>query len=175
MNTNMPDLGSHLGTHRAAGGFTGFQNRAAGRTAMLTLAGLAAGFIPGLVVALIADLWPALIIGPVLGAIVAYFWARRLNFEAAVTEARLHERGVVFVDGRGTHALAWDQIASIEGKHVKNVGSTPIGDFEGTTTHTYALRVLDGTGFWLDDRIENVAALADSIARASGVTVTRMA
>ena len=175
MDTNAPDLGGHMGTHRAAGGFTGFQNRAAGRTALLTIAGLFFGFIPGLIVALIADLWPALIIGAVLGGVVAFLWARRLNFDAAVTEARLHERGLVFVDGRGTHPLAWDQIASIEGKHVKNVGSTPLGDFEGTTTHTYALRTRDGTGFWLDDRIENVVALADSIARASGVTVTRMA
>lgn len=175
MDLNAPDLGSHVGTHRAAGGLTGFQNRAAGRTALLTLAGLVVGFIPGLVVALIADLWPALVIGPILGAIVAFSWARRLNFDAAVTEARLHERGVVFVDGRGTHALAWDEIASIEGKHVKNVGSTPIGDFEGTTTHTYALRTRDGTGFWLDDRIDNVAVLADALARASGVTVTPMA
>lgn len=174
MNTNAPDLGSHLGTHRAAGGFTGFQNRPAGRTLFLTLAGLFVGFIPGLLVALIADFWPALIIGPVVGAVVAYFWARRQTFEAAVTEARLHERGVVFVDGRGTHTLAWDQITSIEGKHIKNVGSTPLGDFEGVTNHTYALRARDGTGFWLDDRIENVVALADAVARASGVPVTPM-
>lgn len=175
MNTNEPDLGSQLGTHRAAGGFTGFQNRAAGRTAILTFAGLFVGLIPGLIVALIADLWPALIIGPVLGAVVAYFWARRLNFEAAVTEARLHERGVVFVDGRGTHALAWGQIVSMEGKHIKNVARTQVGDIEGVTNHSYALRTREGTGFWLDDRIDNVVALADAVARASGVTVTQMA
>jgi len=174
MNTTEQGLGSHLGTHRAAGGFTGFQNRAAGRTALLALAGVFVGFIPGLIFALIADLWPALIVGPLLGGIVAYVWARRLNFDAAVTEARLHERGVVFVDGRGTHSLAWGEIVSMEGKHIRNVGSTPLGDFEGVTNHTYALRTREGTGFWLDDRIDNVAALADSVARASGVTVTPM-
>ena len=174
MATDPADLGSHLGTYRPSGGFTGFQNRPPVRTALLTVAGLFVGLIPGLFVALIADLWPALIVGPLLGAVAAFLWARRVNFEAAVTEARFHERGVVFVDARGTHALTWDRIASIEGKHVQNIARTPVGDVKGVTTHTYTLRTLDGTGFWLDDRVDNVAGLAEAVARASGVTVTPM-
>src|SRR5687767_1126591 len=99
---NAPDLGSQLGSHRAAGGFTGFQNRAAGRALFLAIAGAAVGFIPGFFVALIADLWPAMIVTALIGAVAGFLWARR-GFDAAVTEARLHERGVVFVDARGTH------------------------------------------------------------------------
>jgi hypothetical protein len=140
----------------------------------LTLAGAAVGFIPGLLVALIADLWPALIVGPIIGGAVAFVWARRQTFEAAVTEARLHAGGVIFVDGRGTHELPWDQIAMIVGRHVKNVMGTVVGDIEGVTSHSYAVRLREGTGFWLDDRLENVVALADAIARASGVPVTPM-
>ena len=175
MNTQAPDLGSHLGTHRGAGGFTGFQNRKSGRTLMLTIAGLFLGFVPGLVVAGIADLWPALIVGPLLGAGVAYFLARRQTFEAWVTEARLHERGVMFVDGRGTHPVGWDQISGIHGRHVQTVAGTLIGDLKGATLHTYAVGTRAGTVFWLDDRVENVVALADAVARASGVPVTPMA
>ena len=175
MDTQAPDLGSHLGTHRAAGGFTGFQNRKFGRTLLLTIAGLFLGFVPGLIVALIADLWPALIVGPVLGAGVAFLLARRMTFEAAVTEARLHERGVVFVDGRGTHALGWDEISTIQGRHVQTVAGTPLGDIKGATLHTYAVGTRAGIVFWLDDRVENVVALADSLARAAGVPVTPMA
>jgi len=166
LDTDQVGLGNHVGTHRAAGGFTGFQNRRAGRTSLLTLAGLFIGLIPGFFVALIADLWPALIIGPLIGAAVAYFWAIRLNFDAAVTEARIYEGGVTFVDARGTHALTWDQIATVEGKHVQTVADTGVfgvGDIKGVTSHSYALRARDGTGFWLDDRIENVPALAEAI------------
>ena len=71
--------------------------------------------------------------------------------------------------------LAWGDIASMEAKLIQNVMSTPLADVKGVTNHSYAIRTRDGTGFWLDDRIHNVPALADSIARASGVTVTRMA
>ena len=175
MTVNQLDLGSHVSTHRAAGGFTGFQNRPAGRALFLTLAGAAAGFIPGLVIALITDFVPALAIFPVIGGVIAFVWVRRENTEAAVTEARIHERGVVFVDGRGTHAVAWAEIVSLQARHITNVMSTALVDIEGVTNHTYALRTRDGTGYWLDDRIDNVAALAETVVRASGVAVTRMA
>jgi len=170
-------LGGLIGTYAAKGGFTGFQNRRPVRNTFLTAAGFFVGLIPGLFVALVADLWPAIIIGGLLGAIGGYFWASRLNFDAAVTEARLHQEGVVFVDPRGTHALTWDQIASIEGKHMQTVlgtGIAGIGDTKGVTQHSYLLRTRDGTGFWLDDRITNVVTLADAIVRASGVSMTPM-
>lgn len=169
------DLGSQVQAYRAAGGFTGFQNSPKGRTLFLTIAGVALGFIPGLLVALITDFVPALLIFPVVGGALAYVWARRQTQVAAVTEARVHERGVVLVDGRGTHAIAWGEIASMEAKLIQNVMSTPLADVKGVTNHSYAIRTRDGTGFWLDDRIDNVAALAETIVRASGVTVTRMA
>ncbi|MEO5704555.1 MAG: hypothetical protein ABIZ52_05515 [Candidatus Limnocylindrales bacterium] len=175
MTPEQVDLGSHVSTHRAAGGFTGFQNRAGGRALLLTLAGAAVGFIPGLVVALITDFVPALAIFPVIGGAIAFTWVRRENTEAAVTEARIHERGVVFVDGRGIHSVAWPEISSIQAKHVTTVMSTGLVDIKGATNHTFALRTQDGTGYWLDDRIDNVAALAETVARASGVAVTRMA
>ena len=92
MTANQLDLGGHLGTHRAAGGFTGFQNSQSGRNLFLTIAGAVVGLIPGLFIALIADLVIALVIGPIIGGAVAYAWSRRNRFEAAVTEARLHER-----------------------------------------------------------------------------------
>ncbi len=57
---------------------------------------------------------------------------------------------------------------------MQNIARTPVGDVKGVTTHTYTLRTLDGTGFWLDDRVDNVAGLAEAVARASGVTVTPM-
>lgn len=175
MNANQPDLGSHVRTFPAAGGFTGFQNRAAGRTMFLTIAGIAVGFIPGLLVALIVDFVPALIIFPVIGGIVAFAWARRQRQEAAVTEARVHERGVVFVDGRGAHPVTWQEVTSIEARVIENVMGTALGDIKGVTNHSYALRTRDGTGFWLDDRIDDVAALAEVVARASGVSLSRMA
>ncbi len=175
MTGDQVDLGSHLGTHRAAGGFTGFQNRRGGRALFLAIAGAAVGFIPGLVVALITDFVPALAIFPVIGGVIAFVWARRENTEAAVTEAQLHERGVVFVDGRGTHAVAWPEIVSIQAKHITTVMSAAFVDIKGVTNHTYALRTRDGTGYWLDDRIDNVAGLAETIVRASGVAVTKMA
>lgn len=169
------DLGSHVSTHRAAGGFTGFQNRRGGRAFFLTLAGAAVGFIPGLVIALITDFVPALVISPVIGGVIAFIWARRENTEAAVMEARVHERGVVFMDGRGTHAVAWPEIVSIQGKHLTTVMSAAFVDIKGATNHTYMLRTRDGTGYWLDDRIDNVAALAETVARASGVAMTKLA
>lgn len=174
MTVNQVDLGSHIGTHRAAGGFTGFQNRAGGRAFFLALAGAAVGFIPGLVVALFTDFVPALVILPAIGAVLAFLWTRRENTDAVVTEARVHERGVVLVDKRGTHAVAWADVVSIQGRHITTVMSATFVDIEGATSHTYALRTRDGTGFWLDDRIDKVAALADTVARASGVAVTPM-
>jgi UPF0716 family protein affecting phage T7 exclusion len=110
MTVNRADLGSHVRTFRAAGGFTGFQNRAAGRALFLTIAGAAVGFIPGLFVTLITDFVPALLLFPVIGGLAAFVWARRQSQEAAVTEARVHEHGVVFVDGRGEHAVAWPDV-----------------------------------------------------------------
>jgi hypothetical protein len=169
------DLGNQVQAYRAAGGFTGFQNSAKGRTLFLTIAGVALGFIPGLLVALVADFVIALLVFPIIGGVVAYVWAGRQTQVAAVTEARVHERGVVLVDGRGTHAVAWGDIASMEAKLIQNVIGTPLADVKGVMNHSYAIRTRDGTGFWLDDRIDNVAALADSLVRASGVTVTRMA
>ena len=175
MTSNDLRLGSLLGTHRAAGGFTGFQNTPTGRTLFLTLAGVALGFIPGLLVALVADLAIALVIGPLIVGVVAFLWARRQTQEAAVTEARIHELGVVFVDGRGTHAVAWGDIVAIEGKRIQNVGSTPLGDVKGVINSSYALRTRDGMGFWIDDRIQDADGLAAMVARASGVSIGRMA
>lgn len=174
MTANQPDLGSHLRTHGAPGGFNGFQHSAAGRVFFLTLAGAIVGFIPGLVVALITDFVPALVIFPVIGAVLAFLWARRENTAAVVTEARVHERGVMLVDGRGTHPVAWPEIVSIQARHITTVMSAAFVDIKGVTNHTFALRTRDGTGYWLDDRIDNVAALADTVVRASGVAVTRM-
>jgi hypothetical protein len=168
------DLGSQVQAYRAAGGFTGFQNTARGRTLFLTLTGVTLGFIPGLLLALVADFAPALLIFPAIAGVVAYVWARRQTQVAAVTEARVHERGVVLVDGRGTHSILWGDIVSMEAKLIQNVMSTPLADVKGVTNHSYAIRTRDGTGFWLDDRIDNVATLADTVVRASGVTVTRM-
>ena len=178
MATDDSGLGALVGTHAAKGGFTGFQNKSSVRTTLVTAAGLIVGLIPGLFVALIFDFVPALLIGALVGAIAGYLWARGLNFDAAVTEARLHQGGVAFVDPRGTHALKWDQIASIEGKHVQTVLGTGVagfGDVKGVTEHSYLLRARDGTGYWLDDRITNVVALVEAIGRASGVNVTPMA
>lgn len=173
MATDASDLGSHVATYGPSGGFTGFQNRPGVRTALFIIAGLFFGFVPGLIVALVTDLVPALIVGPLLGAVATYFWARSLKLEAGVTQASLYARGVVFVDERGTsQTLTWGQIASIQGRHLQNVASTPIGDVQGATNHMYALRTHDGRGFLLDDRVANVPALADALARASGVPVT---
>ena len=168
------NLGGHVATHRAAGGFTGFQNSPFGRMLFLTLTGVALGFIPGLIVALIADMAVALIVFPVIGGAIAYAWARRNRFEFAVTEARLHERGVVFVDGRGTHELAWGDVAAMEGRRIQNVASTPLMDIKGVINSTYVVATRDGRRFLLDDRIENITGLADTVARASGVAITRM-
>lgn len=178
MMSGSTGLGNHVVTYGPAGGWAGFQNRGPVRTALLTLAGLMVGFVPGLFVALITDFLPALLITALLGAAGAYWWASRLNFEAAVTEARLHEGGVVFIDARGSHTLLWEQIASFEGKHVKHVAGTGVlgfGDIEGATLHSYLIRARDGTGYWLDDRIDKVGALAEAIARASRVNVRPMA
>lgn len=173
--TAHPALGNHVRTHRAAGGFTGFQNSPAGRALFLSIAGAALGFIPGLLVALITDFVPALLVFPVIGGAIGFLWARRLTAAAAVTEARIHERGVVLVDQRGERAVGWQDIASFEGRHLQTtVGVAPFVDVKGATNHAYALGTRDGTRFWLDDRIENVAALAETIVRASGVTVTRL-
>ncbi|HUQ43025.1 MAG TPA: hypothetical protein VM451_01250 [Candidatus Limnocylindria bacterium] len=169
------DLGAQVQAYRAAGGFTAFQNSPTGRALFLTIAGVAVGFIPGLMVTLITDFLPALLLFPVIGGAIAYVWARRQSQVAAVTEARVHERGVVLVDGRGTHPLAWGDVASIEGRLIENVISAPLVDVKGVTNHSYLVRTRDGTGFWLDDRIQNVAALAETVVRASGVIMTRMA
>jgi len=174
MTSNDLGLGSLLGTHRAAGGFTGFQNTAAGRTLFLTLAGVAVGFIPGLIVALIADLVIALLIGPVIGGVLAFLWARRQTQEAAVTEARIHELGVVFVDGRGEHEVRWTDIVAIEGRRIQTVAGTPLGDVKGAINSSYALRTRDGKGFWIDDRVQDADGLAASLARASGKPIARM-
>jgi hypothetical protein len=175
MTVHEANLGSHLATHGAAGGFTGFQNSPGGRAFFLSLAGAAVGFIPGLVVALFTDFVPALVIFPVIGGVLAFLWTRRENTDAVVTEARVHERGVVLIDKRGTHAVAWTDIVSFQARHITTVMSAPLVEVEGATNHTYALRTRDGTGFWLDDRIDKVAALAETVVRASGVAVTRMA
>lgn len=47
-----------------------------------------------------------------------------------------------------------------------------IGDIKGATHHTYALRTHEGTGFWLDDRVDNEPPLPTPLP--SSVTVTRM-
>lgn len=180
MAADAVDLGDYVGTHGPSRGFTGLQQRPRVRTALLTLAGLFFGLVPGLVVWVAVgiaseqelDVWPALIIGPLLGAAAAFLWARSWKDEAAVMEARLYARGVVFVDRRGTHQLSWDQIASVQGRHVQQVARTPVGDVRGVTTHTYVLRTRDGTGFWLDDRVDDVAGLVEAVARASHVVVT---
>lgn len=170
-------LGAHVRTHSPRGGFTGFQNRPGVRTFLLAAAGLFVGIIPGLFVALIADFLPALIIGALVGAIGGYVWASRLDFSAAVSEARLHEGGVVLVDGRGTHVLTWGDVAVIQGKHVQTVlgtGIAGVGDTKGVTEHTYLLRTRGGSGFWLDDRISDVVPLVETIARGSGANVSPM-
>ena len=177
MASTTTSLGSHVRTHAAKGGFTGFQNRPRVRNLLLAIAGLFVGLIPGLFVALIADFAPALIIGALLGAIAGYVWASRLDFSAVVAEARVHEGGVVLVDARGTHALSWSDVAAIEGKHTQTVlgtGIAGIGDTKGVTEHAYLLRDRDGTGFWLDDRITDVVLLAETVVRASGVNLTPM-
>jgi hypothetical protein len=169
------DLGDHIRTHGRSGGLGGLESKRWFRHGALALAGAAVGFIPGLFVALITDLVPALIIGPILGGIAGYLWSRGWSEEGRVTEARLHARGVVLIDDRGTHHLPWDRIASIQGRRTQTVLSgTPVGDVKGRTTHMYVLRVRDGMGFWLDDRIKKVGELADTIAASSGVMITPM-
>ena len=171
-------LGALIEHHAPRGGVMGMQDRSGVRTALLTFAGAVVGVIPGLFVALFTDSVPALLIGAVLGGIAGFWWAtRRLNFDAVASEARLHERGVVLVDPRGTHALPFDQIASIQGKHLTTVletGFMGIGDTEGVTEHSYLVRTRDGTGYWLDDRITKVVALVTVMAERSGVAVAPM-
>ena len=170
-------LGDQVASYPPKGGFTEFQNRAPVRNALIAFAGAVVGLIPGLFVALFTDFWPALIIGALVGGIAGFTWARRLNFDAAVTEARVHEGGVVLIDARGTHTVSWSDVASIEGRHIENVlgtGKFGVGDIKGVTEHNYVLRVRDGTGYWLDDRVTNVAELVASIARSAGVAVVPM-
>lgn len=176
MTTEPNGLGSHIATHRPAGGVAGLENRSGVRIGLLTLAGLFVGLIPGLFVALFTDFVPALAIGAVLGAVGGFLWARRLNFDAAVSEARVHSDGVVLVDARGTHSVRWDEIASFEGKQIQNVAGTGMFgvDIKGVISHSYLLRTRDGTGYWLDNRIDRVGELADTIVRASNVRMTPM-
>ena len=177
MTSDDNGLGGLVERYPPRGGVMGFQDRPMVRTVLLTFAGAVVGVIPGLFVALFTDFWPALLIGAIAGAIVAYRWASRLNFDAAVTEARRHDGGVVLVDPRGAHALRWDEVASIEGRHTQAVlgtGVAGVGDVKGVTEHTYLLRGRDGTGYWLDDRITNVVALVQAITQASGVGITPM-
>lgn len=177
MTTDPSGLGSHIATHRPAGGVAGLENRSGVRIGLLTLTGLIIGLIPGLFVALFTDFVPALAIGAVLGAIAGFLWARSLNFDAAVSEARVHSDGVVLVDPRGTHSVRWDEIASFEGKQIQNVAGTGmfgVGDIKGVVSHSYVLRTRDGAGYWLDNRIDRVGELAETIARASNVRMTPM-
>jgi hypothetical protein len=178
MTTDETQLGALIERHAPRGGVMGMQDRSGVRTALLTFAGAVVGVIPGLFVAIFTDFVPALLIGAVLGGIAGFWWAtRRLNFDAVVTEARLHERGIVLVDPRGTHAVPFDQVASIQGKHLTTVletGFLGIGDTEGVTEHSYLVRTRDGTGYWLDDRVTKVVGLVTVIAERSGVAVTPM-
>lgn len=175
LTANESNLGSHLGTHRAAGGFTGFQNSPFGRTLFLTIAGAAVGFIPGLLVTLVTDLVIALVVFPIIGGAIAYTWSRRNTFEAAVTEARLHERGMILVNGLGTHQLQWADVAALEGRRIQNVlGAGPGVDIKGAVNSMYVVTTRDGRRFLLDNRLENVDALAQSVARAAGVPIARL-
>jgi len=169
------DLGSHVRTHRLSGGIVGFGHKRSVTKVSWIVFGACIGFVPGLFVALFTDLIAALFVGAVLGALAGYVLSARISQEAAVTEARVYAGGVVFVDARGEHPITWDRVAGIQGRHTQNVlGAAPFVDIKGRVDHAYVIRVADGTGYWLDDRLADVARLATDVAQASGVQITPM-
>lgn len=177
MSSNPDELATLIATHAPAGGLAGLDNRKATRIPLLTLAGMFVGLIPGLFVALFTDFVPALAIGALLGAVGGYLWARSLNFEAMVSEARVHGDGVVLTDARGTHTVRWTDVATFEGKQIQMVADTGfmgVGDVKGVISHRYLLRTRDGTGYWLDNRISRVGELAEAIVRGSNVPMGPM-